>query len=180
MAGRDVVLAGDGNDSIAWNDPTGDAVFGGQGNDTILGGNVAADTILGGGGNDLIRAFASSPEDATAADLLLGDAGSDVVLGGNAADTIEGGRGDDLLTGNDGADTFVFRASNQGTGTDLITDFDPSEDVVQLIGFEEGLDPLAALSDTPLGTVLDLGDDNSVLFLGRVAAEFSANDFLIT
>ena len=177
MAGRDVVMAGAGDDFIAWNDPTGDVVFGDGGNDTILGGNVAADEIHGGAGDDLIRAFATSPESATASDRLFGDAGDDVVIGGNAADTIEGGRGDDSLTGNDGADVFIFR--DNMTGDDIITDFDPSEDVVQLVGFDTSFDPLAGLSATAQGAELDLGQGDSVLFLGRTVAEFSANDFQI-
>jgi serralysin len=177
MAGRDVVMAGAGDDLIAWNDPTGDVVFGGRGNDTILGGDVAADEIHGGAGDDLIRAFATSPEAATASDRMFGDAGDDVVIGGNAADFIEGGRGNDILTGNDGADVFTFR-DNQ-TGDDMITDFDPSEDVVELVGFGASFDPLAALSATLQGTELDLGGGNSVLLLGRTVAEFGADDFLI-
>jgi serralysin len=177
MAGRDFVLAGAGDDFIAWNDPTGDVVFGEAGNDTILGGNVAADEIHGGDGDDLIRAFATSPEAATASDRLFGDDGNDAVIGGNAADIIDGGAGDDILTGNDGADVFIFQANQ--AGDDTITDFDPSEDVVQLAGFEAGFDPLEALSAQALGTELDLGDGNSVLFLGRTLAEFNAEDFLI-
>jgi serralysin len=110
-------------------------------------------------------------------DRLFGDAGDDVVIGGNAADFIEGGRGNDILTGNDGADVFTFR-DNQ-TGDDMITDFDPSEDVVELVGFDASFDPLAALSATSQGTELDLGGDNSVLLLGRTVAEFGADDFLI-
>jgi serralysin len=108
---------------------------------------------------------------------LFGDAGDDVVTGGNAADTIEGGRGDDFLTGNDGADVFIFRDNR--TGEDTISDFDPSEDVVQLVGFEEDFDPLAELSATAQGAELDLGQGDSVLFLGRTVAEFSADDFQI-
>jgi Ca2+-binding RTX toxin-like protein len=177
MAGRDVVMAGAGDDFIAWNDPTGDIVFGDGGNDTILGGNVAADEIHGGAGDDLIRAFATSPESATASDRLFGDAGDDTVIGGSAADIIEGGRGDDFLTGNDGADVFIFRDNR--TGDDIITDFDPSEDVVQLVGFDEDFDPLAELSATARGAELDLGRGDSVLFLGRTVAEFSADDFRI-
>jgi serralysin len=177
MAGRDVVMAGAGDDFIAWNDPTGDVVFGDGGNDTILGGNVAADEIHGGAGDDLIRAFATSPESATASDRLFGDAGDDTVIGGNAADTIEGGRGDDFLTGNDGADVFIFRDNR--TGDDIITDFDPSEDVVQLVGFDASFDPLAELSATARGAELDLGQGDTLLFVGRTVAEFSANDFQI-
>jgi Ca2+-binding RTX toxin-like protein len=100
-----------------------------------------------------------------------------MVTGGNAADIIEGGRGNDSLTGNDGADVFVFRAN--GTGDDAITDFDPAEDVVQLVGFGATFNPLAALSVQPLGTQLDLGGGDSVLFQGRALADFTANDFQI-
>jgi serralysin len=176
MAGRDVVRAGAGDDFIAWNDPTGDVVFGGRGNDTILGGNVAADEIHGGQGDDLIRAFATSPEDATAGDRLFGGQGNDVVIGGNAADVIGGGRGDDMLTGNDGADVFLFR---RNSGIDLVTDFDPSEDVAQLVGFDPDFDALAALTAQAGGTELDLGGGNTVLFAGRTLAEFTADQFLI-
>ena len=176
MAGRDFVLAGDGDDTIAWNDPVGDVVFGEGGNDTILGGNVAADDIFGGEGDDLIRAFATSPEAATAPDRLFGGPGNDAVIGGNADDVIDGGPGDDILTGNDGADTFLFRPDD---GQDLVTDLDPSEDVIQLAGFGDDFDPLDALSQQATGTELDLGNGNSVLFLGRTLAEFTVNDFLI-
>jgi Ca2+-binding RTX toxin-like protein len=207
MAGQDLVIAGAGDDDIQWNDPIGDTGWGEDGNDTIVGGDIAADTIFGGDGDDLIRAFTTSPENATAADSLVGGDGNDVVIGGNAADTIEGGDGLlDILTGNDGADAFIFRASDletDGTGgddglvggpvgaavlpfgldlpfsLDVITDFDPSEDVVQLVGFEEGFNPLDELSATPFGAVLDLGENNYILFLGRVAGEFSANDFVV-
>ena len=141
MAGRDVVRAGAGDDFIAWNDPTGDVVFGGRGNDTILGGNVAADEIHGGAGDDLIRAFATSPEAATASDRMFGDAGDDTVIGGNAADIIEGGRGNDFLTGNDGADVFVFR-DNQ-TGHDTVTDNLVDHALVLVHSFDQLLHAIA-------------------------------------
>ena len=67
----------------------------------------------------------------------------------------------------------------RGSGEDLVSDFDPSEDVAQLVGFEEGFDALAALNPQAGGTELDLGGGNSVLFVGRTLAEFSADDFLI-
>ena len=130
-------------------------MFGGGGNDTILGvtwrltrSMVAPEMTSSGRSRH-------RPENATASDRLFGDAGDDTVIGGNAADTIEGGRGDDFLTGNDGADVFIFRDNR--TGDDIITDFDPSEDVVQLVGFDAGFDPLAELSATARGAELDLG-----------------------
>ncbi len=75
--------------------------------------------------------------------------------------------------------SLVFEPPNTRPSVDLITDFDPSEDVVQLVGFEAGFDPLEALSASTFGTVLDLGDNNSILFLGRLVNEFTADDFLI-
>jgi serralysin len=177
MAGRDTIEAGAGNDLVAWNDPTGDLVFGGRGHDTLRGGDIAADTIFGGSGDDLIRAVANQQLATHAADLLFGDKGDDAILGGNANDTIEGGAGDDTLAGFGGADTFVFRFD--APGDDTINDFDTTADVVQLIGFDAGFDPLANLSDTTSGAVLDLGDAGEVLFFGRLANEFSAGSFIL-
>ena len=177
MAGRDVVHAGAGDDFIAWNDPTGDVVFGERGNDTIIGGDIAADVIDGGSGDDLIRAFATSANAATASDTLIGGRGNDIALGGDAADYLEGGSDNDILTGNDGADTFAFVASEPGN--DVITDFNHQEDVVRLEGFGAGFDPLANLTATTSGTLLDLGAGGSVLFLGVRPTELLADDFLV-
>jgi serralysin len=178
MAGTDTVFGGAGDDVIAWNDPDGDEVYGDGGNDTIIGGNVAADTIFGGDGDDLIRAFATEAGAATASDQLSGNAGDDVLLGGNAADTIEGGADDDTMGGNGGPDVFVFDAG-ESTGDDVITDFNRADDTVRLVGFGTGFDPLANLSQAADGTLLDLGDGDGVLFLGRLVAEFAADDFVL-
>jgi hypothetical protein len=56
---------------------------------------------------------------------------------------------------------------------DPITDFDPSEDTVELVGFG------GSLSAETGSIELDLGGGYSLLLLGRIVAEFSAGDFLI-
>jgi serralysin len=177
MAGSDTVLGG-GDDFIAWNDPTGDLVFGGSGRDTIIGGNVAADTVFGGDGDDLIRAFATDASAATVPDDLSGGGGRDLIQGGDANDTIEGGAGADTLTGNRGADSFVVRA-DEATGRDVITDFERGADVVRLVGFAPGFDPLANLAAVAAGAALNLGDSNQVIFAGRLVGDFAADDFVI-
>src|SRR5262249_31148469 len=53
------------------------------------------------------------------ADFLSGDAGDDVLTGGDGDDTLAGGLGDDVLTGGDGLDLFIY---NDGDGQDHITD----------------------------------------------------------
>ena len=155
-----------------------DTVYGGGGNDTILGGNIAEDTIFGGAGDDLIRAFTTTAAAGTAADFLSGGGGDDVVLGGAGNDTIEGGRGNDTLSGGGGNNSFVYDLGTPA-GHDLITDFNPFGDVVRLANAPAGFDPLAALTDGAAGAVLDLGDGSNITFLGRLAREFDAGDFLI-
>ena len=51
--------------------------------------------------------------------------------------------------------------------------------MVVLFGYDEDFDPLANLSQTSQGAVLDLGDGDGVVFLGRLVAEFNADDFSI-
>ena len=90
------------------------------------------DTLIGGSGNDLILGDGSI--DAYFANGLSGSigitedegfAGSDNLEGGDGNDTLIGGGNLDLLTGGAGADTFVFRAEEDSSGSlsDLITDF---------------------------------------------------------
>lgn len=54
-------------------------------------------------------------------DEIHGGLGDDTIYGGGGNDTIEGGEGNDTLTGGDGDDTFGLA---QGSGDDVITDFD--------------------------------------------------------
>jgi Ca2+-binding RTX toxin-like protein len=80
-------------------------------------------SISGGDGSDSITG-------SNTADVLSGDAGNDTISGGNGNDTITGGAGDDSLTGGAGADTFVFAADVTLNGTDTITDFTLSDDLI--------------------------------------------------
>jgi Ca2+-binding RTX toxin-like protein len=69
--------------------------------------------ILGGEGNDIIWAAS----------------GSDQINGGEGDDTLFGGAGNDTLTGGSGSDTFQFTATSE---SDVITDFDITEDSIEL------------------------------------------------
>ena len=77
------------------------------------------------------------------ADLILGGAGNDTLSGAGGADVIVGGAGKDTLAGGDGADTFRFDTltdsyrTSTATYSDLITDFNASEDHLDLaaLGF---------------------------------------------
>jgi Ca2+-binding RTX toxin-like protein len=80
-------------------------------------GSTGADTLLGGGGDEILFARAGD-------DHLVGGAGEDILMGGAGADT---------LTGGAGADVFVFR---RGEMQDLITDFTPGQDRIDLSGLD--------------------------------------------
>jgi len=98
---------------------------------------------------------------------MLGGNGNDTLDGGNGNDRINGGSGDDFLTGGKGrdrltgaagADTFLFQA-----GRDVIRDFNPVEDRLQLDSnlWSGDLSPADILSlyatSNGTHTVLDFG-----------------------
>ncbi|WP_169447671.1 Hint domain-containing protein [Paracoccus zeaxanthinifaciens] len=73
-------------------------------------------------------------------DLLFGAGGDDRLWGGDGDDTLDGGDGHDTLTGGAGRDVFA----GMGSGNDVITDFDATEDVIDLASF---FPSMAALRD---------------------------------
>ena len=105
-------LSGDGSSNHLLGQD-GDDNLDGRAGDDILSGGTGNDTEHGGDGNDAI----------------YGDDGDDVIDGGAGNDAIDGGVGTDTLTGGAGADTFVFFV---GSGHDVVTDFDVSQDVIDL------------------------------------------------
>jgi hypothetical protein len=93
--------------------------------------------VNGGGGNDTLSVHAKTTELATA--TLNGDAGDDVLTGGETNDTLNGGDGNDRLAGaggfdevtrGDGDDTMVW---NNGDASDRM-DGEAGEDVVEVNG----------------------------------------------
>jgi Ca2+-binding RTX toxin-like protein len=86
----------------------------GDGSDNALAGGDANDVLLGSDGDDILR----------------GGAGDDKLLGGRGGDRLVGGTGDDVLTGGSGGDRFVF--NTLADSHDLITDFQPQEDRLNL------------------------------------------------
>ena len=91
---------------------------------------IAADTIIE-------RAIGSAYGDQIigndAGNVLVGLGGNDVIDGGAGNDVINGGEGNDRLTGGAGKDVFVFEGKiNAGSNVDVITDFNPVDDVIYL------------------------------------------------
>ncbi len=156
----------DGNDYLA----------GGAGNDTILGGN--GDDLIGGGlGNDNLRGGNGSDviNGGLGNDALFGEAGDDVLSGGDGIDRLVGGLGTDLLRGGAGADVFVF---TPGSGADLLQDFTPGIDRMEIRGFG-----FTSMANTVIvggdgATLVSLGSDDFLVLLGVDPGALTARDFI--
>jgi subtilisin-like proprotein convertase family protein len=90
---------------------------GGDGNDLIIG-NLMNNLVVAGRGNDNVS----------------GGPGDDALYGGEGNDAIAGGPGKDVLVGGGGADAFnyFFVQDSAGLGYDIILDFQPGIDRIDL------------------------------------------------
>ena len=91
-------------------------VDGSDGVDDNLPGSNIDDLVQGRGGND----------------TLFGGNGEDILVGGAGEDILFGGSDDDLLQGGTEGDQFWFDPSNEFEGVDVIDDFDPTVDTINL------------------------------------------------
>lgn len=174
-AQRDVLVGDDGDDDLQGNGGDdflaggrgADRIDGGAGADTALFGDLTlgvqldlqAGTVVGAGTGTITaveNAVGSDWSDVLRGDAgansLFGAAGDDTLDGRGGSDLLSGEGGADLLTGGGGADTFVFAA---GGGRDVIADFAPGVDRLQVHGYagwrevrQDGADVLLILSDT--------------------------------
>ena len=83
------------------------------------------DVLSGGSGDDIL--FGQGGDD-----ILDGGSGNDILLGGEGDDILIGGLGNDILSGGVGHDEFIWRNGHLDSGVDVITDFDVSEDKINI------------------------------------------------
>jgi Ca2+-binding RTX toxin-like protein len=168
--GADSYSAKDGNDYLYGKDGA-DRLFGGSGDDNLDGG-VGNDVLNGETGNDNLNGGLDDDQidGGLGNNTLTGGLGHDVFLltalpDNTITDDIidDTGMGDDILDDNVGSDIFT-----PATPTNMITDFNPSDDTIQL---ENAV--FTAL--TTLGTLaadLFIAGDN-------LTTAVDANDYLI-
>ncbi|MRU15509.1 hypothetical protein FDP25_08720 [Roseovarius sp. A21] len=180
--GNDIVRGNTGDDKLAGSYDD-DWVYGGDGNDS-LGGGEGRDELYGDTGNDVLGAGEDNDSlwGGLGSDSLGGADGDDVLYGEEGNDTLNGAHGNDTLTGGLGADVFFFN-NFFSSGTDMITDFDPGEDYLRLVGLPLGNDPIGKLEPTEgphegrSGLWLDFG--NNLIFVeGLSAGDLDESHFL--
>ena len=81
--------------------------------------------LLGGAGIDILNGGDND-------DVLVGGSGDDTLDGGNGNDLLRGGSGINTLTGGIGNDSFFFENTNGVSRFDTVTDFNLTNDVIDL------------------------------------------------
>jgi uncharacterized delta-60 repeat protein len=190
----DILVGGAGNDTIDGG-PAWDQMYGGTGDDTFyvsqqvdwvfeqpnegydtviadspngyyLFANVEALTLVGttpfGVGNELNNVITGSPT----GNVLMGAAGND---------TLDGGAGQDILWGMTGADTFLIR---KGTGIDIIADFTPGTDRIDLsdYGFKSVAAARALFQQVGADVSVNLGNGDTLILMGVLASAIGNAD----
>ncbi len=170
-AGNDVLVGGDGNDFLYGGDGN-DLLIAGAGNDLLDGGagidtasyagagsavtvnlNTGGAQNTGGAGSDNLisieNLIGSDYNDNLTgndnANVLNGGLGNDTLIGGGGDDVMIGGRGNNTLTGGAGSDTFLYQQGN--TGHDVVTDFTPGTDHLDLSQLLQGENTTTASLD---------------------------------
>ncbi|MEL6493545.1 MAG: calcium-binding protein [Cyanobacteria bacterium J06623_7] len=137
---------------------------------TISGGNgIAIDATGATGSVELFN------QGTLEGDVILGD-GNDTLLNRSSDDlNITGGAGDDLLTGGSGLNIYSFEL---GSGQDTITDFQTSQDVLDLGAyFDSTSDVLGSATQVGSDALIDLGNDNSITLNDVAIGDLSADNF---
>src|SRR5262249_18197472 len=137
--GNDTLLSTSGNDTLN----------GGFGTDTASYANATAGVNVSlaaagpqntiGAGTDTLISIENLTGSAFA-DILTGNNGDNVLNGGAGNDRLTGGLGQDTLTGGAGNDVFAFNSVSDTLAgplaRDIITDFTPGQDKIDLSGID--------------------------------------------
>jgi hypothetical protein len=143
-----------------------DILTGDSGNDVLIGmrGKASLDK---GSGNDSVFGGQGS-------ETLLGSSADDALFGGKGDDFLNGGLGNDTLTGGMGADKFLLSTNS---GTDTITDFEVSQDLL-VLGNGLNFSELAIVQDSG-ATLIRFAQTGEILasLTGVSASSISAANF---
>ena len=197
----DILVGGDGSDTLDGASGLGDYdLMDGAGGDDIYRVDTPDDLTFeaAGGGTDTVHASITGAgyylyaftenlvlEGNTPfgvgnelANRLTGNTQGNYLLGGLGNDTLNGKQGNDVLFGQAGADSFVFE---RGSGGDVIGDFQPGQDKIDVrgLGFGNFAQLQANLVEVAGTSALDLGQGDFVVLNGIAKASLTAGDFLL-
>ena len=142
LAGNDYLKGLGGNDTLNGNDGS-DVLDGGPGNDKLNGGN-GVDIATFAGTTAVVVDLSTNPATAkrggetdtlTSIEGAIGSDKADTFKGDASNNEFQGGLGKDTYTGGGGRDLYAFKTvqdSPAGAGRDVIKDFVPGQDVIDV------------------------------------------------
>ena len=194
----DILVGGAGNDTLDGG-PAWDLMYGNGGDDTYFASqqvdwvfeqpNEGSDTVIADSPNgyylfanvEALKLIGITPFGVgnELDNVITGNAIGNVLLGGAGNDTLDGGAGQDILWGQAGTDTFLIR---KGTGMDIIADFTPGTDRLDVrdYGFKTTAELTSRMTQVGTDISVDLGGGDSLILMGVKLTILGAADLLVT
>ena len=201
--GDNILNGGAGNDTLSGTNGN-DILIGGAGSDQLFGGTghttasyitatagvtaslVRADVSLNTG--DAFGDTYSNVQNLTGSnfdDKLTGDIDNSIIIGNAGNDRLDGGlagagfTGNDTLTGGAGNDTFIFHSGLGQANHDIVTDFAPGQDVMELHDglFASATAALAAAAQSGNDVLITVDASTSILLQNVALANLHVTDF---
>ena len=132
----------------------------------------ASQLVFAGNGNDLIDATASAGNN-----HIYGGDGDDTAILGTGDRIVAGDGGNNTLTGGEGADQFWIASAQTPTSPNIITDYNPSEDIIGVAGLGIGFDDLN-LTQRGDDVLVQTADSDLAIFLGITTDSLNADNFV--
>ena len=108
-------------------------------------------------------------------DLVVGSIRDDILSLGDGDDAVAAGLGDDVITLGAGFD--AVDVSLDGDGHDVVTDFNPAEDVfVFTVPYGDQVDLLSFVSQTADGALISYAPDSSILVLDADMSDLNSDN----
>ncbi|VEP13768.1 Serine-type D-Ala-D-Ala carboxypeptidase [Hyella patelloides LEGE 07179] len=151
-------------------DSTDQLVFAGEGNDLIDATTSNSNNRLyGGDGDDTLILGTGDPLRGSRGDRIVADAGADLLFVGKG--------GDNTLTGGTGADQFWIAVAKIPSSPNIVTDYNPTEDIIGISGLGIGFEELN-LTQQEDDVLIQANGRDLAIFQGVTTDNLGADNFV--
>ena len=176
--GSDLMAGGSAGSNIiaGGNGAVGSTIFGGGNGDLLIARGSGINEIAAGSGNETLTGSSSTgenffntylgPASASSSALIVGGTGADVYFAGSGSSTIISGGGSDT----------VAVVNGRGGGSITLSNFQPSNQTIQLQGYAADQAMAAVISQTDVNgsAMVTLADNTAIVFTGTAKIGINA------